>query len=336
MTDDTEAPAEPGLFPQSVGERLRAARLAKKLELADIATRTRIPLRHLEAIEAGNYSGLPTPTYAVGFAKAYARAVGENEAEIAREVRGRAEVTAARRPEYVPYETDELPRTPSGGVMVVAIGLALLVLVGAGLWFGTTLFRGDGLDRSTPAVAGSVAPDNAAAPAPAASPTTAGQVTLVATDEVWLRVYDAGNTTLKLGTMAPGERYDVPQDANNPMINVGRPDKLQVLLNGSAVAPLGDGRVAIKDVAISAAALQARAAGQPVPAAGPSSSPSPSPSATQTSAPTNAPTARATTTPGSRSVPPFFRTPAPDPTRLPDTATPVATPTAPAPGNSAG
>jgi hypothetical protein len=43
------------------------------------------------------------------------------------------------------------------------------------------------------------------------------------------------------------------------MINVGRPDKLQVTVNGSAVPPLGSGRVAIKDVGISAAALAARA-----------------------------------------------------------------------------
>lgn len=324
MTDETEAPAEPGLFPQTVGERLRAARLARKLDLADVAQRTRIPLRHLEAIESGNYAGLPTPTYAVGFAKAYARAVGENEAEVAREVRGRAEVSAARRPEYVPYETEELPRTPSGGVMAVAIGLALVLVVGAGLWFGTTLFRGDGLDRPAPVASESFAPDVPAAPVPAATPAAGGQVTLVATDEVWLRVYDAGGRTLRIGTLATGERYEVPPDADRPMINVGRPDKLQVLLNGTAVAPLGDGRVAIRDVGISAAALQARVAG-----------PAPAATGTPTAPATAGPASRATPAPSpapssSRAVPPFFRTPAAEPTRAPD----AATPTPAAPGNA--
>ena len=36
---------------------------------------------------------------------------------------------------------------------------------------------------------------------------------LTATDEVWLRVYDADNKTLYLGTMKPGERFDVPAGA---------------------------------------------------------------------------------------------------------------------------
>ena len=47
------------------------------------------------------------------------------------------------------------------------------------------------------------------------------------------------------------------------MINVGRPDKLPVTLNGSAVPPLGTGERAIKDVPVGAAALAARAGGQP-------------------------------------------------------------------------
>ena len=44
-----------------------------------MAARTRVPLRHLEAIEQGAYEALPSQTYAVGFARAYARAVGLDE-----------------------------------------------------------------------------------------------------------------------------------------------------------------------------------------------------------------------------------------------------------------
>jgi transcriptional regulator with XRE-family HTH domain len=339
VTDENDAnvppaAAEATLFPKTVGERLREARLAQKLDLSDIAQRTRVPLRHLEAIENGDYSAMPTPTYAVGFAKAFARAVGEDEVEIAREVRGRSEVTAARRPEYVPYDTSDLPRGPSSGVMIGAIALALLLVVAGGLWFGTDLFRGSGLDAPAPVASESFAPEPAASATSA--PAAAGQVTLVANDEVWVRIYDAAGQTLKQGTLAPGERYDVPADANNPMINVGRPDKLQVLVNGSAVAPLGDGKVAIKDVGISAAALSARGAAAPAPTATPTSAPSaslsarPSPSA-------------------SRSVPPFFR-PTPEPTRTSAASTstgqretppaaaaaPAAAPSSAAPGNGTG
>jgi cytoskeletal protein RodZ len=48
------------------------------MSLAEIGARTRVPLRHLEAIEASNYGALPSPTYAVGFVRAYARALGPN------------------------------------------------------------------------------------------------------------------------------------------------------------------------------------------------------------------------------------------------------------------
>jgi cytoskeletal protein RodZ len=67
------------LFPATVGEKLRAAREAQGLGLAEIAAATRIPQRHLEAIEKSQYASLPSITYALGFAKAYARAVGIDE-----------------------------------------------------------------------------------------------------------------------------------------------------------------------------------------------------------------------------------------------------------------
>ncbi|MGL1664223.1 DUF4115 domain-containing protein, partial [Vibrio parahaemolyticus] len=50
---------------------------------------------------------------------------------------------------------------------------------------------------------------------------------------------DATGKTLFQGEMKPGDHFDVPADANKPMINVGRPDKLSVTVNGSNVPPLG-------------------------------------------------------------------------------------------------
>ena len=300
MTDEAQGPGEATLFPKTVGERLRDARLAQKLDLADIAQRTRVPLRHLEAIEAGDYSGLPTPTYAVGFARAYARAIGVDEVEVAREVRSGSEATvAARRPEYQPYDIEDTPRTPSRGVMFATIAAALVLLAAALAWY--SWFRGGTGGDDAPATAAYTP----TAAAPAAAPATTGQVTLVASDEVWVRIYDANDSTLKMGTMAAGERYDVPTDAAGPMINTGRPDKLQVLVNGSAVPPLGDGKRAIKDVAITAVALAARNA--PAPAATAAATPTPSPTASAgTTRPAAAPSPRPT-----RSVPPFFRNPDP-------------------------
>ncbi|WP_293872565.1 MULTISPECIES: helix-turn-helix domain-containing protein [unclassified Sphingomonas] len=255
--------------PARPGERLREARESRGLSLAEVAARTRVPQRHLEALEAGDYAALPSPTYAMGFSKAYARAVGIDEVVIAQEVRRDLDRLGPRRPEYVPYETADPARVPSRGVAILGVGVALAVLILVGLWYGTSLFQpGSGTPAAGETV---VAQTIAPTPTPAATPAapTGGQVVLTASDEVWLRVYDADNATLYLGTMKPGETFTVPAGANDPKINVGRPDKLAVTLNGSAIPPLGDGSRAIKDVRVSGEAIAARLAGQPEAAATP-------------------------------------------------------------------
>ena len=71
----------------SLGERLRRAREAKGMSLDDIAGRTRIPIRHLQNIEREDWDALPAVTYAIGFARNYANAVGLDGATLARELR---------------------------------------------------------------------------------------------------------------------------------------------------------------------------------------------------------------------------------------------------------
>ena len=284
---EAERGTDATLFPARAGERLRQSREAQGLSLAEVAMRTRVPLRHLEAIETSDYSGLPSPTYAVGFARAYARAVGADEVAIAAAVRAEVAQLGRRTPEYQPYVTADPARLPSRGLAIVAAGVALAVLVLAVLWFGTLRWH-----AATPATAPTVAsvPEPAAATSTLTAP-TGGQVRLTATDDVWLRVYDAANKTLRQGTLKPGESYDVPADADRPMINVGRPDKLQVTLNGSAVPALGDGKRAIKDVPVGGAAIAARLAGAPIgsapdtPVGGPSTAPTTPPPAVASPSP---------------------------------------------------
>ena len=313
---DPDAGEEATLFPKTVGEKLREAREAQGLSLAEIAARTRIPLRQLEAIEQSDYASLPSITYAVGFAKAYARAVGVDEVAIAREVRGINE-TSVRRTEYEAYEINDPARVPSRSVAMFGLIVAVLVLIGGGIWYGTNLFRGQ---ENAPLVVPGDTPPATAPVATAPAPVT-GQVVLTANDEVWLRVYDGDGTprgkTLFEGTMKPGDHFDVPADAKNPMINVGRPDKLQVTVNGSAVAQLGTGKVAIKDVAISAAALLARAAPAP------DATPTPAAGAT---APAARPAPRHTATPKPVSTGPALNIAAPA-APPPAQPAPAATPT---------
>ena len=265
--DEVSPGASAPTAPVRAGGLLRATREHQGLSLAEVASRTRVPLRHLEAIELNDYAGLPSPTYATGFARAYARAVGADEVEVARGVR--QELAGVVRPvrEYQPYEPTDPSRVPSRGLTLAAIAAAILIAAVAALYFATGLFRSSGASQAVPPVAN--AAPVAIAPVPA--PTPAGQVLVTATDEVWVRIYDKASRngagkdkadkTLHQGTLKTGEHFEVPVDAVDPMINVGRPDKLRITVNGSVLQGLDLGDQPIKDVRVSAAALAARAGG---------------------------------------------------------------------------
>jgi cytoskeleton protein RodZ len=256
------------------GERLRAAREAMGLDLPEIAARTRIPQRHLEAIEQGTYSGLPSITYASGFAKAYARAVNVDEVSIAQDVR--AELGQIERPAITPeYPLQEPSRAAPGGIVWLGVIVALVIVAGIGIWYGTDWFRGGSASQGDSLVQ-QLEPTptpTAAAAAPSPTPTVPAveHVTLVARGPAWIRITDATGKKLAEKELAAGERYEVPDDADHPRIRTGRPDQLQVLLNGSEVAPLGT-EVKVVEADLTSAALRAR--GQP------GATPSPTPDAT--------------------------------------------------------
>ena len=288
---DGDGEPEATLFPATVGEKLRGARESQGIELADIASRTRIPQRHLEAIERSNYASLPSITYALGFAKAYARAVGVDEVGIAKELRRELDAPGQERISTpVPsYDYDDQPRTAPGGLVWISLAVALLVLIGAGVMYGTGWFRG-----TAPAPETLVIPEESPTPDNATMPIaeTGGQVTLIALDTVWIRINDGNGNRIVEKELAPGERYDVPRDADRPRIRTVRPDRIQVTINGSNVPPLGQGAQAV-EVDVSADALRARGTG---PAPGTSPAPASTPVArstpTRTQRPATRPTAR--------------------------------------------
>src|SRR5690606_23913186 len=82
LADESGPPQEGGIGPQ-----LRAAREARGLSLAQLAAETRIAQRHLQTIEAGEFSALAARTYAIGFSRTYARAVGLDDVHVAGRVR---------------------------------------------------------------------------------------------------------------------------------------------------------------------------------------------------------------------------------------------------------
>jgi len=250
--------------PSTPGARLRAAREARGLSIQDVATRTRIAQRQLEAIEKDDYTALPGIPYAVGFARAYARAVDMDEVAIAAEVRDAVHNSELGANRYEVFEPADPARVPSRALAWTAAAIAIVVIAGFALWRSQLL---------TPPTTEEIAQQEDAAPAALQRPVNAAPVSsadqpviFTANDDVWLRIYDEAGERLKDGLMKKGESFTLPANARNPMILTGRPQALDVTVGGKPVPPLGAADRTIADVPVGAEALLSRAtpAGQAV------------------------------------------------------------------------
>jgi cytoskeletal protein RodZ len=271
---DTGANGAPEVQPTTPGAKLRAGREAMGLSLSDVATRTRIALRQLEAIERDDYAALPGIPYAVGFARAYARAVDMDEVAIAADVRHAVHGSDLGANRYEAFEPVDPARVPPRRLAWVVAVIVILLIAGYTLWRTQLL---------TPPMGEQIAQDRAARPAadrpagsapvaPAAQP-----VVFTAVDDVWLRIYDETGERLKDGLMKKGESFTLPAQAKGPMILTGRPQALSVTVGGKPIPPLGAADRTIADVPVSAEALLARGAA-PAAAASPATRTTASPS----------------------------------------------------------
>jgi cytoskeletal protein RodZ len=135
---------------ESVGARLRRAREAHGLSLDDISARTRVPTRHLKAIEEDAFDQLPAAPYSVGFAKAFADAVGLSRDEIGRDFRaekegyGGADIGSA-------YVSEETSSPGTGGLVRVLLIIVIIAAIAFGLW-KSGIFGGSS-QVETPAIA---------------------------------------------------------------------------------------------------------------------------------------------------------------------------------------
>ena len=266
MSDELVAEAQLPL--ETVGSRLWRAREQAGLGVAALAAQTRISQRQIEAIEAGDFAALPGRTYAVGFSRTLARAVGLDEAEVA--VATRAELTEQqgedqRRPVQT-FEPGDPARVPSAQLTWFAlIGVAVLVVLGI-VYLPGLFSPGGSLPSILPA-------DQPSAPAvvpaaPPATPTASGPVVFTALQPaVWVKFTDAAGNQLLQKELALGESYTVPAGQGEVLLRTARPDQLAITIGGQPVPKLSEVQQTMKDVPVSAAALLARGSAAQTPAA---------------------------------------------------------------------
>lgn len=277
--------------PATIGQRLARAREAAKLSLADVAGRTRVPIRHLQSIEAADWESLPAATYAVGFVRAYAEAVGLDGAELGRELRQHlgAQVRRAPAPEY--YEPADPARVPPRALAIAAAIIAVVLVVGYLLWRGSAEVEAPATPANGTEVPLAQAPQRAPPPAtPATAPT--GPVTLTAIGEVWLKVSEGPDgAALFQGTLQPGQTFAIPATAQRPMLRTGRPQMVRVRAGATDFGPIDEVEHVVSEISLLPQDLAARASartaagapatppGLPPPPAATSLAPAPAPGA---------------------------------------------------------
>lgn len=258
LSEIVEAP-----FGPRVGDRLEAARAQQQLTLEDVAARTRIPRRHLQAIETGDYSGLPAPTYSAGFVKTYARLLGLDGQKLSEEFRGEMGVANVTQSAPAPYEPADPRRTPPAGLALLAMLFAVVVGLGYLYWRGSSdqaselAARGPDPIAAIPAAA-VTAPPVALAPTAAAAPTAGAPIVIGATRDVWIKVSDSGKT-LFMGVMKTGDHFALPAEVSDPLLTTGRPGSTTITVGATPIPAVGDPDRIAKNVSLKAPDLLARA-----------------------------------------------------------------------------
>jgi len=271
--EDQNTTLDTSAAPRSVGEQLRAAREAQGLSVADIAARTRVAERHLVSIEEDRFGELAAPTYAVGFSRAYARALGLDERDIAARVRRQLDAQAHTRPgpTLPSFEPGDPARVPPSRIAWLA-GLLVVAVLGVLLVYWNDFLSPEGelpdlLPEATQTQGASPAAAVPRAPvavprAPVAVAAPGGPVVLTATaPAVWIKVTDATGKQLFQKELAQGEAYTVPADAQGAQLRTARADVLQVTVGGRALPRLSDKPEVLSGIVLTPVALSERARG---------------------------------------------------------------------------
>jgi len=127
ISGDSETPAE------TVGRDLRAARLRRGDEIAQVSRALKIRKDHLEALEEDRLEDLPGKTYAIGFVRSYARHLGlDTDQYVERfkqEISGRAD-EHSREPAPI-HQEEGRHYLPHGWRIIAGI---VILLLGYGVW----------------------------------------------------------------------------------------------------------------------------------------------------------------------------------------------------------
>ena len=197
---------------KEIGAKLRQVREEKSIRIEEIAAKTLIRQRFLEALEEGRFENLPEPIYVQGFIRRYGDIVGLDGTALARSFAINFFLSDSEN------ESSNLDTKPNLYVPLAVPYLLLLAAASFGLFYILNPSRpSESISQkqnSSIVVKQKTAPVSTVAkpqtvPSPTASPNTEAsstvEVTLELQDESWLQVKADGKITF-VGILPKGER----------------------------------------------------------------------------------------------------------------------------------
>ena len=270
---------------QTVGEVLQQARQKKHKEIDAIAAQLCIRPRYLEALEMSNYQDFPGQTYALGFLRTYANYLGLDADSLMNQYRVERGGVKPEKLEMPIAERQVL--FPSLKYILLYVAIVLFVWA---FWYLLTysdtsvdalpeamnevIAEEQIVDVSTPAatmeaqVLGASG-DEASAPVIDAVHSTsvaeavsehqkaAPLVEVVATDDAWVEIVQDDELIFSR-TMKKGEKYQVPDNAENIYLKTGNAGGIEIYVDGQKTKSLGDVGVVRSNVSLSAQSLKTR------------------------------------------------------------------------------
>lgn len=230
--------AESGSF----GDWLRRQREMREISLRDIADRTKISLRYLEAMENDRFDLLPAPIFAKGFLREYARYVGLSPDDVVNHYLSvhrpeelatdpKEDTRVRHRPKAIDPGQPSVQRSWSYGLILALVGFVLLVVVAAFAYFADRRKEEPVSSAQAPAIA---APPPAAPaqanPSPPAAPAAPLEVSLDFSKDCWVEaVTDGKNRFSELRVQGEALQLQAQQSL---VLTLGNAGAVDVTVNG--------------------------------------------------------------------------------------------------------
>lgn len=141
-------PQEPNATPiptETLGQRLRKAREAKRISLAAVEEATRIRRQYLEALEADQYDALPGAVFLRGFVRNYALFLGLDPEEVLASLPSQPAAAtpelARREPPRGDYPMMDVPLQPAPSWLSVDLVVGILMIAALVAFVGWVVYR---------------------------------------------------------------------------------------------------------------------------------------------------------------------------------------------------